>query len=68
LLDWNGRPLASVNVSTSRFRIEQEVRKSTDGPWSQLTIRSSHAFVPDKRQRNGDLRDLAAKIYRVSLE
>jgi hypothetical protein len=67
-LDWNGRPLASVNVSTSWFRIEQVVRQSSDTPWGQLRIRSSQFFVPNSVQRNGDPRNLAARIYRLSLQ
>ena len=68
LLDWNGRPLASVNVSTSWFRIEQEVRRSSDTPWGELRIRSSQSFVPDEVQRNGDRRNLSVRIYRLTLQ
>lgn len=66
-LEWNGRPLASVSVDTSRFRIEQELGGSTDRPWGELRIRSAQSFVPNERQRNGDRRRLAVRIYRLAL-
>ena len=67
-LEWNDRPFASVAVSTPQFRIEQDVAQSAGGPWGQLRIRSSQSFVPDERQKNGDRRTLAARIYRLSLD
>lgn len=67
-LGWNGRPLASVGVNTARFRIERELTGSTERPWSELRITSSQSFVPHERQRNGDRRTLAARIYRLTID
>ena len=67
-LEWNDRPLTSVEVSTPRFRIEQELVQSSDEPWGRLRIRSSESFVPDTVQMNGDHRSLAVRIYRLSLD
>ncbi|MBI4266271.1 MAG: DUF2723 domain-containing protein [Acidobacteria bacterium] len=67
-MEWNGRPLASVDVHTPRFRIERELPGSSGAPWGELKIRSSHSFVPDEQQHNGDRRVLAARIYRLTLD
>jgi len=67
-LEWNGRPLASMNVETARFRFEQDLPGSVEQPWGTLTITSSQSFVPDKLQRNGDERNVAARIYRLTLD
>lgn len=67
-LVWNGSPVASVNISTPRFRIEQNLPGSTQEPWGELRIKSSQSFVPDELQRNGDRRTLAVKIYRLTLD
>lgn len=67
-LEWNGRPLASVNATTPWFRIEQDLPGSTEEPWGELRITSSQSFVPHERQRNGDRRTLAARIYSLTLE
>jgi len=67
-LEWNGRPLAAVTVDTARFRIEQDLIGSAEQPWGELKITSSESFVPNTRQRNGDQRTLAARIYRLTLD
>lgn len=67
-LTWNGRPLASFDVGTPRFRLEQDVPGSPQEPWGELGITSSQSFVPHERQRNGDRRQLAVKIYRLTLD
>jgi len=67
-LQWNGRPLDSVEVNTPEFRIERDVDGSDEQPWGELRLRASQSFVPHERQKNGDRRTLSARIYRVVLE
>ncbi len=67
-LEWNGSPVASVNVTTPRFRIEQDLPGSLEEPWGELRIRASQSFLPDQLQGNGDQRTLAARIYRLTLD
>ena len=66
--EWNGRPLASLNVDGPRFRVEQDVAGSPGEPWGELAITASQSFVPHERQRNGDRRTLAVRIYRLTLD
>lgn len=67
-LAWNGRPVASFAIGVPRFRIAQEVTGSPAQPWGELGITVSQSFVPDERQRNGDRRKLALRIYRLTLD
>ena len=67
-LEWNGTPVASVDITTPRFRIEQDLPGSVEEPWGELRIRSSQSFVPDELQGNGDPRTLAARIYTLTLD
>jgi hypothetical protein len=67
-LEWNGTLVASVDVTTPRFRIEQDLPGSVEEPWGELRIRSSQSFVPDELQGNGDPRTLAARIYTLTLD
>ena len=67
-LEWNGTLVSSVDVTTPRFRIEQDLPGSIEEPWGELRIRSSQSFVPDELQGNGDPRTLAARIYTLTLD
>jgi len=67
-LAWNGRPLASFRVDSERFRHRLRMERASESAWGELTISSSHSFVPDERVRNGDLRRLSIRIYELGLE
>jgi hypothetical protein len=67
-LAWNGRPEASFRVDSERFRHHLRVERTSESAWGELTIRSSHSFVPDERVRNGDVRRLSMRIYELTLE
>lgn len=67
-LSWNGRPVASVAVTTPRFHIVQEVTGSPEQPWGELGIAVLQSFVPHARQRNGDRRELSLRIYRLAID
>lgn len=67
-LFWQGKPLASFAVNGEQFRFEQDLERSPHTPWGELTITSSHSFVPHEHVRNGDRRRLALRIYELELE
>lgn len=65
-LDWNGTPLGSVQIRAPRFVLTCRA-PAGEAPWSTLTIRSSHSFIPGERQKNGDTRVLAAQVDQLRL-
>lgn len=67
-LAWNGRPVASLRVDGERFRHRLRVEQGSTSAWGEVTISSSHSFVPDEQVSNGDLRRLSVRIYEISLE
>ena len=67
-LRWNDRPLATVAVAGPRLYHQLRVRRADGNPWNELTIATSHSFVPDNRTRNGDRRVLSLRIYELRLE
>lgn len=66
-LEWNGRPLGSLAISTANFRGEWLVSGTPHEPWGELAISMSQSFVPHEVQRNGDRRTLGARIYTLAL-
>lgn len=67
-LNWNGRPLASLPISDSTFQFQTTLSMPAGGDrWGSLELSSSHRFVPDERQWNGDHRVLAIRIDELSL-
>jgi hypothetical protein len=67
-VDWEGRPLARLRIRTPHFRVQGMLDAPDGTPWGELTFRASQSFVPDNRQRNGDHRSLAVRIWRMALE
>jgi hypothetical protein len=67
-LAWNGRPVASFHVDSESFRHSLRVERGSTSAWGELTISSSHSFVPDEQVSNGDLRRLSVRIYELGLE
>ena len=67
-LEWGGRPLGSVSIATPSFEFDSTLpRLETGQGWGTLVLTSSHSFVPDVRQHNGDVRRLAIRIDELTL-
>jgi hypothetical protein len=67
-LEWGGRPLGSVSISTPSFEFDRTLpRLDTGEAWGTLVLKSSHSFVPEERQHNGDVRQLAIRIDELTL-
>ncbi|MCL4814345.1 MAG: DUF2723 domain-containing protein [Vicinamibacteraceae bacterium] len=63
-LRWEGRPLRAFAITSEDFSFECDVPAPVSADdWGTLTLSSSHHFVPDEVQGNGDTRQLAVRLY-----
>ncbi|MBI2835815.1 MAG: glycosyltransferase family 39 protein [Acidobacteria bacterium] len=67
-IGWNGKSLASFVVREESFRLQHVLSRAPESPWGELTLVSSHHFVPHERVLNGDRRVLAFRAYELAIE
>ncbi|HEV8253442.1 MAG TPA: hypothetical protein VGQ78_01700 [Vicinamibacteria bacterium] len=62
----DGAERASTVVQERRFVLQLELDGANE--FTEVVLSSERSFVPDRRQRNGDRRELALRVYRFELQ
>lgn len=61
-IDWNGKPLATLRVTSPAFRQELQLDRIEHQPWGDLSFLVSRTFIPDEVSGNGDRRTLGVRV------
>lgn len=61
-IDWNGKPIATLRVTSPAFRHEFNLERTENSPWGELSLRVSRTFIPDEVSGNGDRRTLGVRV------